>query len=153
MDRTQHIMVVDSGSDTPSNLGFLLKLAGFRISEFNDELEACNWLMQQDWQQNRADMLLLNNPQGQRTLYALLFQIRQRIPALEFLFVAPHPLELTGQIRQIDPPIRQCCATEVHSLTRQLFHNHTNRQRSQAQTNPADSCRTKQNLPQAGTEE
>lgn len=120
MTQKTHIMIVDSDR-APSHLGFLLKLAGFEISEFGDELEACNWLLQQDIDPVPAEMLLLNNPQGGRTLYALLFQIRQLYPRLELLFVQQDPLELTGQIRFVDPPVRQCTTSEVHSLTRQIL--------------------------------
>ena len=122
MRELRHILVADCANESPSNIAFLLKLAGFRVSIFNDELEACNWLLQQDPKDNPADMLLLNEPHPDRSLFALLFQMRQRFANLELLLVAGHPLELTGQITDLSPPVHQCMPNEVHSVTRQVFN-------------------------------
>lgn len=156
MDRVHHIMVVDGGSETPSNIAFLLQLSGFRVSEYHDELEACNWLQQQEGLQQAADMLLLNNPRSGRTLYALLFQIRQLFPQLEILFVAPEALELVGQICQIDPPLRQCSSAEVHGLTRRIYgvnDKKTMAPKPHGLINPASPTRPAERLPLAGQEE
>lgn len=155
MDNVRHIMVVDSSSEAPSNLAFLLKLAGFRVSEFNDEMEACNWLQQQEAVQRPADMLLLVDPRAERTLFALLFQIRQLNPGLELLLAAPQPLELAGQICQLEPPVRQCAASDVHTLTRQIFRDEEvfRNQRPHAQSNSAGPDRQALSLPRAELEE
>ncbi len=121
MNKVHHILIADCANEAPSNIAFLLKLAGFKVSVFNDELEACNWLLQKDAAVVPAHMLLLNEPRPERSLFSLLFQIRQRFVQLELLLVAAQPLQLTGQIANLDPPVHQCLPNEIHNMTRQIF--------------------------------
>lgn len=121
MKTAQHILVASSLGEQPSNIAFLLKIAGFRVSIFADELEACNWLLHQGQSPSHAQMLLLHEPQAGRSLYALLFQIRQRFPHLELLLAAMETIPLSGQITELEPPVHQCRPNEIHTKTRQIF--------------------------------
>jgi hypothetical protein len=121
MTHPHHILVTDENGEKPSNLVFLLKLAGFAVSEFGNELEACNWLLQNDQAPNSASLLLLNQAKPDRMLFALLCQMRQRFNRLEIMLVNPEALLLQGLIADIDPPVYQCTLAEAPNLARQIL--------------------------------
>lgn len=123
MDQPQHILVADNTSNGPSNTAFLLRLSGFSIREFTDELEACNWLLQIDPTLNQRYLLLLNEPKIDRALLALLFQMRQKFTQLDILLVSTEKLQLSGQITELNPPIYQCFPDAVHNTARNIFRN------------------------------
>lgn len=122
MNSKKHILVADNSGESLSNLDFLLQLSGFSITTFNDEIEAINWLLQQDSDSVAADMLLIHQPLAQRTLLALLFQLRRKFHNLELLLVNPTPLSLSGAITELDPPVHQCLAAEVYQRVKTIFH-------------------------------
>jgi DNA-binding NtrC family response regulator len=121
MTHPHHILVTDENGEKPSNLVFLLKLAGFAVSEFNNELEACNWLLQNDQAPHPASLLLLNQAKPDRMLLALLCQMRQRFKRLEIMLVTPEAQLLQGLIADIDPPVYQCTEEEAPNLARQIL--------------------------------
>lgn len=122
MNDKKHILVADNSGENLSNLGFLLQLSGFSITPFSDEIEAINWLLQQDSTSVAAHMLLINQPLGHRTLLSLLFQLRQKFPDLQLLLVNPTPLPLSGAINELDPPLHQCLSSEVYTRVKAIFH-------------------------------
>jgi CheY-like chemotaxis protein len=125
MKDKKHILVADNSGESLSNLGFLLQLSGFSITSFGDEIEAINWLLQQDSTSVIAQMLLINQPLTQRTLLSLLFQLRQKFPDLQLLLVNPVPLPLSGAITELDPPLHQCSSSEVYTRVKTIFHGNS----------------------------
>lgn len=158
MSIKENILIVDNLGAVSSNIAFLLQLSGFDVNVFADELEACNWLLQTDRDQFLPRMLLLNEPRAERSLFSLLFQMRQKFSRLELLFSASRPLQLTGQILNLDPPVHQCLPGEIHSMTRKIFHRSVNRSfvnnMTQDNLEPLDSglCRNEPGKTQTGME-
>ena len=125
MSNKKHILVADNSGDSLSNIGFLLHLSGFAITSFDDEIEAINWLLQQDSTLVAADMLLINHPQTQGILLALLLKLRQKYPRLQLMLVSPVSLPLSGAITTLDPPLHQCPSSEVYQRVKTIFQRDT----------------------------
>jgi len=125
MSNKKHILVADNSGDSLSNIGFLLHLSGFAITSFDDEIEAINWLLQQDSTLVAADMLLINHPQAQGILLALLLKLRQKYPRLQLMLVSPVSLPLSGAITTLDPPLHQCPSSEIYQRVKTIFQRDT----------------------------
>lgn len=123
MNDKKHILVADNSGESLANLGFLLQLSGFAVTSFSDEIEAINWLLQQDSDDSPPHMLLIHQPQHRHALFGLLVQLRKKFQELEILIVNPEVLRLNASIAELDPPLHQCLINEVYHQVKTILSN------------------------------